>query len=365
MKTEVRVDFNKDEIAKSFNDVYCDNATGEVISYQETTRGIDYSVREVGLALHQDVSNFIKGRQDKFTYGGAESVYNLIVDHTNYPIFWENRRVIPQGRTYLGSEAEIRISDPRQNKELESLFATKRSIFTNLVGNWIREHPEIVSDPRLRLSTLFSKDLRELQKFLLPLRVKRREGEDLLFYEPTARADILAFTNLRGDKFRDYLCQSAAELCNSGVNLHNIDELRNFKSRFLLWNYNGQEIMQKIFEQTAMGNIGITIGDIKSIHGDIARFISNTQTPVINQKYEFDLAHTALAFREAVNVAYYGKRGIDTDSLFRQMAANMQFQLYFQPYFEENGGLVYGQPVCTNVSQRRILDKIEEIPNYL
>lgn len=365
MTTEVRVDFNKDEIAGEFSEIYCHNDTGEVIGYTETIKTLTYSAREVGLKLHQDVSDFIRGRQRGFTYGGAESVHNLILDSTNYPILWRDRKVTPQGRTYLGSEAEIRISDPSQNKTIEELFAQKRDILTSMIGNWIGDNPQIVSDTRLRLSTMLSRELRELHKFLLPLRVKKREGKGVLFYEPTARADILAFTNLRGGGYRDFLCESAADLCNSGVNLHNIDELRNYRSRFLLWDYNGQEILQKIFEETAGGDVGVTIGDIKSIHGDIAKYISDKSKPVINLKYEFDLAHTALALREAVNVAYFGENGTNADELFNRMAVNMQFQLYFQPYFEENGGLVYGQPVCTNVSQQRILNAMDRIPDYL
>lgn len=362
--------WNKGEYEKRLNKTWYTIYDDQAVQLRKDSR-LPYSARAIGSALHKLTSCYLRGINDTASnyetpiQEAASSTYTLIVDEFN-DIFQGGSL---KGQTYIGSEVQLK--NPEADDEILDFFAQKKGLFMNLVSRYLTDPEQLVRNGRLPLHASLIPELTDIHQHLIPFRIKNvdptydKEGYSVL-YEPTAIADLIGFSNRVGDSHTDFLCRSAAEICNSNSSLHNIGALQRYTNRYglRLREWNGQDIFQEVFKKCSNGDIVMTVGEIKSIHGEIANYVDQTQFSVINNLYHTDISHTTMALRETLEVAFYNS-STNVDNLWQNMLNNMQFFLLFQSFLNDGRSYWAGRPVATRIPAENIWNTLEKIPKYV
>jgi hypothetical protein len=361
--------WNKGEYDKKLNKTWYTIYDDQPVPLPKENR-LPYSARTVGSALHKLTSCFLRGITDSDSNyelpirEAAQSTHTMIVDEFS-DIFQGGAL---NGKTYIGSE--IQLKNPEADDEIIGFFAQKRGFFLNLVSRYLSDPEQLVRNQRLPIKSLLAPELAEIHQHLIPFRIKNvaernsKPGYTVL-YEPTAIADLIGFSNRVGDRHNDFLCRSAAEMCNSNASLHNLSAIQSYTNRygFRFREWNGQDILQQVFENCAKGEIVMTVGEIKSVHGAIASYIDRNQFSVINNTYHTDISHTTMALRETLEVAFYNSN-TNVNELWPRMLDNMQFFLFFQTFLNNGREYWAGRPVTTRIASENIMNTMEIIPKY-
>ena len=365
MEVGLRPNFNKSEYERRLRSQWLDYTSGvpHSIALEDLTDAADYNVRSLGTIVHSGVNDHFRGYEpgnhNRHIMDAIARTSRLITQYAYYPTGAEPRIA---GNAYVASEVQLK--NPNGDKELWNFYSQNKfkQGLLGIVGNWLTT-PEGMTANRKPFAAILSQNLGALHEHMIPFELTYDEAGNPLLYEPTAIADLITFSDITGKN--DALCRGCQELFTS-VSMHSLAAVRDFRhERSFAADPNGIQLLRTLFDQALSGEVVIQIGEIKTVHGPIAQYISeHPDRTVLSEKYKFDIAHTTMAFKELVDIAYYGT-GTNVTEVWNALLPKMAFRLYYQPFLKQGRGLVAGNPASCGLHPDLIAETIAQIPGYV